>query len=306
MCWVRKFISLSLFVLLSPCIISQNVHQEKTVQKKIEEGFRYLYDFQFHKADSISSKILASYPNEALAHLLRAHYYWYLIISGLNNQINQGNCKTALINAEKLQHNKKNSTLSNDELFTKITIQVLFARLESLNGNEWSSFTHLNKGTNSIKHSLNKEKYYPYFLLVNGLYLYYRSYAMSAYPYLAPYLVLMPSGNEASGLKMLRTATGVQDAFLSCESKYFLMKLCMARGWNQEAIDLSRSLHQTYPKNLLFAYYHAVMCKNMNQMKELDGIYKKILMIDQLKAGYLPGQKEYFIVKVRELMDVRR
>jgi len=306
MCSVRKFASLLLLILFASGIFSQNTIHENSVQQNVETGFGYLYNFQFHRADSVSSKTIALYPTEPMAHLLRAHYYWYLIVSGLNNQVNQEKCKSALRNAEKLQHNKKNSTLSNDELFTKITIQVLFARLESLNGNEWSSFSHLNSGTNSIKHSLNKEKKYPYFLLVNGLYLYYRSYAMKAYPYLAPYLVLMPAGNEIDGLKMLREATRSNDAFLSCEAKYFLMKLSIARNWNQEAIDLSRSLHQTYPKNLLFAYYHAVMCKNMNQMKELDGIYKKILMIDQLKAGYLPGQKEYFIVKVRELMDVRR
>jgi hypothetical protein len=306
MFWVRKYINIFLLVFFVSGLASTNFAQEKTVYEKVELGFQYLYDFQFQRADSVSQKTIALYPQHPLAHLLRAHYYWYLIVSGLNNTLNQEKCKAALKAAENLQQNKKNAGLSNDELFTKISIQVLHARLESLNGNEWNSFTHLNKGTNSIKHSLGKEKQYPYFLLVNGLYLYYRSYAMSAYPYMAPYLVLMPSGDEAGGLKMLRAAANSNDPFLSCEAKYFLMKLCMAREWNKEAMELSASLYQAYPKNLLFAYYYAVLCNQLNQQKELSSIYNKMLLIDPGTSGYQKGQKDYFLGKVRGLMEGKK
>lgn len=302
MYWVRKIISLFLLVIISSALHAQSGQAEQVVQKKIETGFRYLYEFQFHKADSISHATLQQYPREPLAHLLRAHYYWYLIVSGLNNKINQDKCIAALTQAEHLQANKKNSGLNHDELFTKITIQVLFARLESLNGNDWNSFTHLHSGTQSIKYSLDKENQYPYFLLVNGLYLYYRSYARKAYPYLAPYLVLMPAGNEEKGLQMLRKAVASKDPYLSCEAKYFLMKLCMARNWNQEAYELSQSLLKQFPKNLLFAWYHANLCKILNQTAELNEVYHKMLLIDPAGSGYQRGQKDYFIAKVRTLM----
>jgi hypothetical protein len=305
MFWLRKVASLPLIIFLVLLTSIQGKAQEKNVREKVAQGFQYLYDFQFQKADSISQKTLSLYPQHPLAHLLRAHYFWYLIVSGLNNNVNQEKCKSALKSAEKLQENKKKSLLNNDELFTQISIEVLYARLESLNGNEWNSFTHLNKGTNSIKHSLGKENQYPYFLLVNGLYLYYRTYARSAYPYLAPYLVLMPSGNEAAGLQMLRTAAQSEDPFLSCEARYFLMKLCMAREWNKEAITLGASLYQDYPKNLLFGYYYAVLCKQNNQSKELTGIYQKMLLNDPASCGYLKGQKDYFLGKIRALMAER-
>lgn len=303
MCLAGRILSFFALVFFATEVVSQTTLPDAGVHKKVENGFRYLYEFQFHKADSVSGVTLQQYPKEPLAHLLRAHYYWYLIVSGLNNKSNQDKCIAALTLAENLQQNKKNTSLNHDELFTKISIQVLFARLESLNGNEWSSFTHLNAGTHSIKHSLNKENQYPYFLLVNGLYLYYRSYAMRAYPYLAPYLVLMPSGNEEKGLKMLRSAAGSKDPFLSCEAKYFLMKLCMARNWNEEAYELSQSLFKQYPKNLLFAWYYANLCKIQNHTKELNDIYHKMLLIDPAGSGYQKGQKDYFLAKVRGLME---
>jgi hypothetical protein len=245
---------LAILLLLGSLVYSSSKPLENSKKEWIATGVKALYRFDFNQADSISKAILIKHPEWPEAHLLRAHFYWYQIIGGLNSTENRLALKKSLTLAEKQLPSRIQQFRYHEQYFAKISSQVLKARLDAMEGNTFQAFVKLNESIDFLKHTLGKEQEFEYYQLSSGLYLYYRDYALNRYPVLFPYLIWLPSGNESEGLRMLRQAADSDDEYLSTEANYFMMKICMDRKWWKEALGYSVKLNNRYPENLLFLY----------------------------------------------------
>jgi len=273
-------------------------------RSRIEQGMLALYEYRLHDADMLSAGLIKVFPQLSAVRLLRAHYYWTLIIGGFNTAENRTHIFEELKSAEDCLKKKENSNRSED-LFAEISIKVMKARVHGLQGSQFRAFSELHSAVGEVKSSFGKEVDFPYFKLSTGLYLFYRSYARERYPFTAPYLMLLPAGNKEKGLKLLEEGFRSEDPYLSCESGYFLIKIMIDKKDYLSALDKASALYYKYPNNLIFAYLTLQMANKNGQAELARKIYKKVLLISPSEAGYLPGQKEYFIVKMKEVLEER-
>jgi hypothetical protein len=273
-----------------------------SARKQIEKGMLALYEYRIQDAEALSSSLAKSHPHLPAVRLLRAHYFWTLIVGGFNTETNRNHVFDELKSAEEsLKFKPKKS--SNEDLFAYISIKVMKARIHGLQGSQFKAFTELNSAVNDVKRSFGKESEFPYFKLSTGLYLFYRSYARDRYPFTAPYLMVLPSGNKEKGLQMLEEGFRSADPYMSCEAGYFLVKIMIDKKDYTAALDKTAILHSKYPNNLIFAYLTLNMAHKTGQHELAQKIYKKVLLTSPAEARYLSGQKEYFMVKMKELLD---
>lgn len=261
-----------------------------------------LYEYRLNEADAISTALVKAYPNVPAVRLLRAHYYWTLIVGGFNTEANRNHVFSELRSAEEgLKFKPKKSSL--EDLFAYISVKVMKARIHGLQGSQFKAFTELNSSVNDVKRSFGKESEFPYFKLSTGLYLFYRSYARERYPFTAPYLMLLPAGNKEKGLQLLEEGFRSKDPYLSCECGYFLVKIMMDKRDFAAALEKVSILHGKYPNNLIFAYLTLNIAHKSGKYELAQKVYKRVLLTSPAEAGYLSGQKEYFLVKMKEVLD---
>lgn len=301
---IKKTCALVLvFFVLSIPGKEREVYDIGDLRPKVEQGMQALYAYRLQEAEMLSSALVKAYPHQPAVRLLRANYYWNLLIGGFNTQTNREQVFRELKAAEEGLKTETRRRRSNEDLFADISIKMMKARIHGLQGSQFRAFSELNSAVNEVKHSFGREMAFPYFKLSTGLYLFYRSYARERYPFTAPYLMLLPSGNREKGIQMLEEGFISKDDYLSCESGYFLVKIMIEIKNYASAFDKANFLLDKYPNNLIFAYLALSMALKTGQHKLAQQIYRKVLLTSPTEAAYLTGQKEYFMIKMRELLE---
>lgn len=206
------------------------------------------------KADSLTQILSSASP---AANLAKCNYYWWQIISGNKTEETVRQYHLLIESTLKALPRKEPARLSNEDLYSYIIAYAYRARIEGLNRNYVKGMTHINNCIGYIEASLGKESAFGYFKLTSGLFNYYISTAGKQYPYLIPYLIFLPGGDESKGLRFLNDASeNENDPALQTEATYFLMKIHMEKSEWESAYRLCRKLVTEYPSNLLFQYYH--------------------------------------------------
>ncbi len=244
-----KLISLLFSFLIVTSVIAQDVRDRET----IEELYHATLHYNSARADSILKKMS---NGSAAASLAKANYYWWRIVSGDRVTENSKRYSECVDAALKQLPASKVSGLTHEELYSYIIAYAYKARLEGLSKNYIRGMVHINNCVNYIEASLGKEEKFPLFTLTSGLYHYYISTAGKTHPYLLPYLIFLPGGDEATGLKFLSSAAQNRDIALSTEANYFLMKIYLEKNELEKALKHCKSLLAVYPENLLYMYYH--------------------------------------------------
>ena len=86
---------------------------EKINNEIIYPGFEALYNFQFIKADSIIDSGKKKYSDNISIHILAANYYWWMLISGEDQDNNKEKYIENLDFALHILTNKNNSPKNN-------------------------------------------------------------------------------------------------------------------------------------------------------------------------------------------------
>jgi len=237
-------------------IIANNVAGNK-FHEDVYQGFSAIYDFQFLKADSIIKSLKKDYPEMAITYILAANYYWWLIISGEDNKSVRVNYLTNLELALQKINKAKPNLLSDDDIYTLISIYAYKARLDAMNKNYIKAFKDINDCISVLKFSFGREIAYEPYNLTTGLYNYLIGQIKKKYPFLLVYTVFLPYSNKIKGLAMLQKIKKSSDEILFAESNYFLMKIYLEEEDNTaEAENYCITLTNSYNSNLLYRYYY--------------------------------------------------
>jgi hypothetical protein len=251
---------------------------EEPLDNDVKTALIAIYDFRFHDADSLLNHMETNYRGSYLPHLVRAGFYWWLIISEDDSSVNKERYIASLSKAEiSINTVFQNNSYYYKDIFHLINLYALKARLDLLNGNYLKALRHMKNCVDFIDISLGKEKAYPDFNLTSGLYNYLSDYGTRKYPFLVFYSLMYPRGNMLKGLEQLKVATQNDDEVIRTEAHYFLMKIYIELEKNsEEALYQASYLTEKHPGNLIFLYHYY-------QLLQLQG---KAEMASEVKSDY--------------------
>lgn len=299
----HKFIPTILLIILFPqhnlnssVCASREIISDYNVRNEVYEGFVYLYNFQFNKADSLLVQLEKYYHYSPWTYLYEANLYWWKIISGENTEENITNFYKAL-NTAKI---KMKNIVTYEYQFLRIVIYSYMSRLDLMQGKYFNTLVELKKNLPVIKNTLGKESSFSGFYLTSGLYLYLTDVAYNNYLYLRPLLLFVPSGNKEKGLLFLKTKH--DDIILDTESAYFLMKIYdEVEGDAKVSLHYAEKLSKAFPMNYIFReHYYRMICKKENRKLTKDEISD--FREEQLKNKQLSRkQTQYFYCILQRL-----
>jgi len=274
----------------------QSVTDTSELGKLIEKGFADIYNFKFKRADSLANELKKKYPNEKRTYLLIANSYWWKIHSGDDNAENRKQFIGSLNLAANLLSKSNKNKLSDEDLFYYIYIYSYMARLELLDDNYFKAFSFMNRCDQYLFTSFGKESRFEPFNLSTGLYNYSVVAARKKYPLLIPFLVMLPSADKSTGIRMLDRCSGSVDRILEAEGDYFLMIIYGEGDINFPLSEkYAEKLCVQYPDNLLYRYYFFKTLL-LDEKKELAmKQYFFIFQSSYLNTDISPVQKKYFI-----------
>ena len=77
-----------------------HLRAEEPLDSDAKTALTAIYDFRFHDADSLLNHMETNYRESYLPHLVRAGYYWWLIISEDESSVNKDRYIASLSKAE--------------------------------------------------------------------------------------------------------------------------------------------------------------------------------------------------------------
>ncbi|MFN2394939.1 MAG: hypothetical protein ABR597_04540 [Bacteroidales bacterium] len=273
-----KYLWLAILIVFMGGITFQ-LRAEESLDSDAKTALIAIYDFRFHDADSLLNHMEINYKESYLPHLVRASFYWWLIISEDAGSLKNKEQYIATISKaeEKIGYMVKNSSYNYKDVFHFINLYALKARLDLLNGDYLRALRHMKYCVDYISISLGREEIYPNFNLTSGLYNYLSDYGAKQYPFLAFYSLIYPRGNMPTGLEQLKLATHNDDDVIRTEAHYFLMKIYLELEKNPgKALNHAYYLAKKYPENLIFLYHYY-------QILILQG---KAEMANEIKTDY--------------------
>lgn len=286
-----------LFFFVSPplTVDAQNINRSGRADGLFRESFRAIYNFNFRQADSLVSMATREFPADPATWLVRANYFWWLIVSGEDGEQNKAHFKAALKNGEGILV-KKSGKQEGEDLFMMISFYAFKSRFELLDYNYLKAVLAFRESVHYMKQSFGKETETEAFYLTSGLYNYFCSYGMKQYPVLYPTLLFFPSGNMAKGLQQLEKASVSKDVLLNCEGNYFLLKIYNELEPKPELAKIYvENLLIRYPANLMYHYLHFNVFLNGKKLDEA----RKMLAVLHYRAQSNPHltekQKKYFL-----------
>lgn len=267
--------------------------QSNLLKQDLQKIYTQIQLFNFRTADTLLQSKSISANNE-VQQLARANFFWWLIVSGEDNDQN----RKSYFNSSDLVLNKFNDTnpekLKNEQLYIVITAYANKARIEGLNKNYFRGFSYINTCLRYIKRSFGKETEFEYFNLTSGLYNYYMATANKNFPLLLPYLALFPKGDLEKGIELLNKAASSADPALQTEAHYFLMKLYMEENKFQNAEDHCLWLKKAYASNLLYTFYHFKILLDNNQKDAALKVMSELRLKEMMHPQLTSGQRKYF------------
>lgn len=261
-----------------------------------EETLLALYDFNFWKADSITSGILAKYPDQYLSHFARTNFLWWQIISQDYSLQAENQYKESISRSMSLAKSNAGVAISNQHVFFLISMYAMQARLDLKNG---AYIRAMRNGRNAISHferSRGKEDEFHGFLLTSGLYNYMTDQAVGKYPFLKIYSIFYPEGDRELGLTQLINASRSEYLIWRTEANYFLMRLYLDMEQDpSQALGYASWLTGKYPSNLIYQYYHLVILKELGDSQDIDDKKAEIRSVAMNHSGVTEEQRNYFL-----------
>lgn len=256
-----------------------------------------LYNYDFINAHKHLIYLKKHFPDLAETYLIETNYYWWKIISGENEVENFNACNIALDKALSQIEKRTGRNISNENLFSLITIYAFKARLEIINENHVQVIHYLYKVINNLSASFEKEQAYFPFNLTSGLYNYFIEYAKQEYPLIAPFTAAFPEGNIKKGIEQLEKVQKCS-LVINNEATYFLMKIYTeAHPDFEKAMYQTKTLTDKFQNNILFQYYHLKTCLINKDENAIDNQLKKIKSVAQSNNTISEKQKKYYIAK---------
>ncbi|MBP6673328.1 MAG: hypothetical protein KA247_09275 [Bacteroidetes bacterium] len=265
------------FVLLSSAAFSQWV-TSPDFDAQAQRGISAVYNLEFEKANVEFSALARNYPSHPAGKFFLAMIDWWKILMTIDDESHDDQFIERMDDVIELC----DSLLDVNEndvsaLFFKGGALGFQGRLRA-NRNSWIKAA--NDGRLALPivqkaYTISPDNYD--ILLGIGIYNYYASTIPEKYPIVKPVMVFFPTGDKAKGIEQL-TKASEKAKFASLEAKYFLLQL----SYNYErqydrAYELSTSLWNRFPNNVVFHRYVGRSSYSLAKYGEAQSAFAEIL-----------------------------
>jgi tetratricopeptide (TPR) repeat protein len=289
-----RFIILT-FLLLPTAIYAQLSFFD-TQDSSINSYHESIYSYNFDITSDLLSDESIKFKNIDKS-LFQVNYFWWLIITGEQNEVNFQQCFSILSEAED-DLTKSQLKTEKDEL-TALIIYLFKARIHVFNNDYYKalvSYSEMLGMLKSLMKNADEEVISPQTKLVLGLYHYSIGKLKSNYPMFYPYFLLLPKSDFDKGKKWVLESIKSNDILIKTESLYFLMKISLEVDKNyKEAEIFSEQLVKLYSNNLLFQFYRYQIKYHLKKHVDANEIYKEMIQIANKKESLSDNQKTHFI-----------
>lgn len=232
-------------VVLGQTVLLSNENEE------VGSFMRSIYEFSFHKADSIMNFFNLTCEDKVLLYSMKSYLAWWKLLSGDDKKKNIRTFN--FCNDESIRLLKSGNQNDINTQLNLIIAYSLKARVDNYSGNKISSVTQF---YNSIKYirKINKSKVKDEKInLMMGLYLYLICYLKSEYFFINPFLLSISDGNKKMGLEYLEKCSLSKNEIVRTEANYFLYKIYFSLEHDIIKADKKiNTLIELYPKNIVF------------------------------------------------------
>jgi len=261
----------------------------------VQKGIDYTYNLDFERANQEFSELVKLKPDHPAGYFFLAMIDWWKILLDLDDDSHDGEFFDRLDKVIDMC----DARLDKDEndvtaLFFKGGAIGFRGRLHA-NRNHWVRAA--NDGRRAIGIVQKAYELQPNnadILLGVGIYNYYAEVAPDRYPFLKPFMWLLPKGDKAKGIEQLRLATQ-RAKYARIEATYFLLQLYFYFEKDYvSALRLATQLYSRYPNNSLFQRILGRCDIVMNRLNEAHTIYSEVV------KRHNEGRTGYNNVSVRE------
>ncbi len=282
-----------------------------TVQLETTQALNDLYNFKFEKAEQQFRWFKQKYAWHPLPYFLLGLSEWWKImpdthIKSYDDRFLAYMDSTIRV-ADHLRDN--NPEYATEAAFFLAAAYGFKGRLYSdEERTEWRKAAVAGKrALKYLEECKEKTNLSPELLFGDGLYNYFSVWVPENYPALKLILWAFPKGNKELGLQQLKEVS--YNAFYTrTEAMVWLMRIWNSyENKNEQALQLSDYLHQTYPDNPYFHRYYARMLYARGMFPEMERESKAILSrIDSGMTGYEATSGRYAAFFLGQLGDARR
>ena len=243
-----------------------------------QRGIAAVYNLEFEKANTEFSSLARNYPSHPAGKFFLAMIDWWKILMTIDDESNDDQfierMDEVIDLCDSLLDVNENDVSA---LFFKGGALGFQGRLRA-NRNSWIKAA--NDGRLALPivqkaYAIAPDNYD--ILLGIGIYNYYASTIPEKYPIVKPVMVFFPTGDKAKGIEQL-TKASEKAKFASLEAKYFLLQLSYNYERQYErAYELSTSLWNRFPNNVVFHRYVGRSAYSLSKYGEAQGAFAEIL-----------------------------
>ncbi|MFB6231313.1 MAG: tetratricopeptide repeat protein [Salinibacter sp.] len=242
------------------------------------KGLDLLYGMQFEKAKAVFDRIDDRYPEHPIGPFLKGLNLWWTIMLDLTDTshdeafIEQMNTVIARCN-DLLNKNPDHF----DAALFKAAAHGFLARLHSNRRHWWQTIRNAQKAINYVQKVEDVAPKQGDYVFGPGMYDYYSAILAEEYTLSKAILWLLPDGNEARGLRLLREAA-TNGRYVQTEAAYFLAKI---HYLYEDSFTKSRKwvswLRQEHPNNPFFHAFEGRVYARWGRWERAQAIFQTIL-----------------------------
>jgi len=285
-----------LFIFLIASVLFCTAVKAQTSDTSAElKTLHSIYEFHFEK----SSGQLQTFAekNARLKQLLEIFYLRWKEIPVAFSPASNTYQQSLLKNLAELS---KEKTPTHAVIYYQICTYLFFAEYHSSLGEPWSALKYAQKAYPLVVTSMDKNYTQPEFIFLKGLYLYYIEYYKQKNLFYRLALSPLRKGNKEDGLKILKRCAD-KKSMTQTEAKIYLAHILLQlEKKSDEALPYSKSLAESYPKNIKFAELYA---ENLIACKKYTDATTLVAQLEEQHSAYysIPGhvlrgliEEEYF------------
>jgi len=265
--FMRFIICIFLSVFLGTNTMDAQLFQDPSVLNLIKKDIDNIYNMKFTESQDIYLRIRRSYPNHPVLYLLRGMQTYWKNYPLLNTTPAHVSFEADLRQCIRISEENKLPAYEAEYLLTNLCARGMLLEYYNDNNLTFEVIPLVTSTYRKLRHAFAFTGTCIDLQYYTGVYNYYREAYPHSYPVYKPLVLLLPSGNMATGLKELNYAAA-NGVVLRAESNYLLAGIYLNfEKKYQQAINYSRILHRSYPDN---ESYLALYIKNLLLLEQYD------------------------------------
>lgn len=268
-------------------VISSSAKGKQAIIECVDQ----MYNFNFSKADYLSKQLAVEYPDHPAINLLSATNKYWQWFPACNNKPLEKQVRAQLEEASHGASRWMSGTGKDipEAMFIYFSAEALLARMDNSQHATMATIGHARNAYPYVKKSFRLQKVYPDFILVAGMYNYFRVRYVEIKPIYKALVWFMQDGDKNEGLRQIKVASEIS-LFSKAEGGAYLADiLTNYEKKPASALPGLYALLELYPDNL---YLQSKLAEVLLSTENPETSLKYIM---NLMESEIPGYKEIAI-----------